>query len=230
MNGPDTQHEAYKSPCSSFRILTPINNTHQLSSSSQAFSSNPLASSTMKSIIQVLAFLPLLATSALAQSPTVNCRTVLGTKSVAKVPTSTTTTTDANRATKTVVVQSTVTTRAGWVSTSTRTKTKTETTTDEAVTDVFESTTTVYDVSTITDEATVVSTSTTTSTTSTTSTTIVATTQGFKNIRDTLNSQRLARRAINHPHAAPEKRAVASGAKGVIAQSYPAAVQCMFYH
>ena len=180
----------------------------------------------MKSIIQILAVLPFLATSAFAQSPTVNCRTVLGTKSVAKVPTSTTTTTNASRPTYTVVVQSTVTTRVGWLSTSTRTKTETETTTDEAVTDVFESTTTVYDVSTITNEATVTSTSTSTSTTSTTSTTIVATTQGFKNIRDTLNSQSLGRRAINHPHAAPAKRAVASGAKGVIAQSYPAAVQC----
>ena len=180
----------------------------------------------MKSIIQILAVLPLLVTSALAQSPTVNCRTVLGTKSVAKVPTSTTTTTAANRPTSTIVVQSTVTTRAGWASTSTRTKTETETTTDEAVTDVFESTSTVYEVSTITDVATVTSTSTSTSTTSTTSTTIIATTAGFRNIRDTLNSQGLRRRAINHPHAAPEKRAVASGAKGVIAQSYPAEVTC----
>jgi hypothetical protein len=180
----------------------------------------------MKSIMQILAVLPLLATSALAQSPTVNCRTVLGTKSVARVPTGTATTTAANRPTYTVVVQSTVTTRVGWASTSTRTKTQTETTTDEAVTDVFESTTTVYDVTTITDEATVTSTSTSTSTTSTTSTTIVATTAGFKNIRDTINSQGLGRRAINHPHAAPEKRALASGAKGVIAQSYPASVTC----
>jgi hypothetical protein len=181
----------------------------------------------MKSIIQVLAVLPLLATSVFAQSPTINCRTLLGTKSVAKVPTTTTTTTGSDRPTSTIVVQPTVTTRVGWLSTSTRTKTKTVTTTDKAVTDVFETTTIVYDVSTITNEATVTSTSTSTSTTSTTSTTIIATTQGFKNIRDTLNKQSLARRAINHPHAAaPEKRAVASGAKGVIAQSYPAAVTC----
>jgi hypothetical protein len=87
----------------------------------------------------------------------------------------------------------------------------------------------VFQVQTLTNTETVITTSTSTSTTSSTSTTTVATTQGFRVIQETINKDPLARR-VAHPHAEPAraKRAVLSGAQGVLARTYPAGVICMY--
>jgi hypothetical protein len=181
----------------------------------------------MKVINQIVAILPLLLSSTAAQG--MSCQTIMGTRSIALIPTATTTTTNSRQSTQTLVSQSTTTIYVGFVSTATRFVTSTVTTTDLAQTDTFSTTSTIFDVRTITNTEIVITTSTSTSTTSSTSTTIVATTQGFKNIRDTLNSYTLKRRAGLHPHADPvlAKRAVLSGAQGVLAQTYPAKVTCM---
>jgi hypothetical protein len=176
---------------------------------------------TMISIIQLFATLAILLVSIDAQAT--SCRTQLGSKAVARVPTTTLTSPNPANPTQTLAIQKTVTKYLALVSTSTRYNTKTETTTDTTETLTFPSTTTFYQVSTIIEPSTITITSTDTSTTSSTSTTTSATTAGFKNIRDTLNSFNLRRRAIAHPH---EKRAVTSGAQGILAATNPIAVTC----
>ncbi|KAK0392584.1 hypothetical protein NLU13_2079 [Sarocladium strictum] len=183
----------------------------------------------------LLALLPLLATvDASSSSPVVKCRTELGTKSVAKVPTTTVTSTTSKRPTQTLVVQSTITTLVGFDYTRTKLATTTKTVTDRTVTDTFHSTSTVYAVQTITVPSTITTTSTSTSTTSSVSTTTVTTAAGFENIQDTLNTDALQRRGLNHPHArrpakvTSVKKASKTSAKpqGVLASPYPTQVAC----
>jgi hypothetical protein len=175
----------------------------------------------MNSIVQFLATLAVLLVSIDAQA--VSCRTQLGSKAVARVPTTTLTSPNPANPTQTLEVQKTVTKRLPLISTLTRYNTKTVTTTDTTETLTFPSTTTFYQVSTIVETSTITTTSTDTSTTSSTSTTTSATTAGFRNIRDTLNSYNLGRRAVSHPH---EKRAVISGAQGILAATNLVAVTC----
>jgi len=175
----------------------------------------------MNFIVQFFATLAILLVAIDAQS--ISCRTQLGSKAVARVPTTTLTAANPANPTQTLEVQKTITKKLGLVSTFTRYNTKTVTTTDTTETLTFPSTSTFYQVSTIVETSTITTTSTDTSTTSSTSTTTSATTAGFRNIRDTLNSYSLRRRAIAHPH---EKRAVTSGAQGILAATNPVAVTC----
>lgn len=181
----------------------------------------------MKSILHLVAVLPFLSNSAFAQS-TVNCNTVLGTKSVTKVPTTTVTSTASGRPTQLLALQSTVTSYQPSTSTSMLLRTRTVTVTDSTITDTFSTTTTLYEVQTMTNTQTTTTTTTQTSTDTSTSTTVIATTEGFRNIADTLNSDQLRRRAAQNPHGVV-KRALQTGkvgAQAILATQFPAAVTC----
>lgn len=177
----------------------------------------------MKTALQILAVLPFLATSIVATNPATTCRTELGTKSVKHVSTVTKTSTSSHQPTTTVTVRPTVTSYVGLWYTITGFTTKTKTITDSTVTDTFSTTSTVFSVETDTITATVTTTTTNTDTASSTSTTVVPTTQGFRNIQDTVNSDVLNRRAVGHPHP---PRAQVQKPHGLQASMYPTKVDC----
>jgi hypothetical protein len=181
----------------------------------------------MKTALQILAVLPLLATSVVATNPSTTCRTELGTKSTNHVSTVTKTSTSSHQPTKTVTIRPTVTTYVGLWYTVTGFATKTKTVTDSTVTDTFSTTSTVFAVETDTITSTVTTTTTNTDTASSTSTTVVPTTQGFQNIQDTINSDVLQRRALDHPHV---PRAQVQKPQGLKASMYPTKVDCMLFH
>ncbi|KAF7557304.1 hypothetical protein G7Z17_g851 [Cylindrodendrum hubeiense] len=170
----------------------------------------------------IVALLPFLAVFALAANEPVTCRTQLGTKPVKSVPTATTTSTNTRRPRFTSVIVPTVTKSAAHWYTITVFTTETIFVTDTTVTDTFSTTTTEFSVQTDIYVSTVTTTRTSTKTTSSVSTTVVATTAGFRNIRDTLNSNTLRRRDIGGPHA-PRKVA---NKKGLQAFTYPVKVDC----
>ncbi|KAM0510977.1 hypothetical protein ACHAPE_010335 [Trichoderma viride] len=177
----------------------------------------------MKTVLQVLAVLPFLATSVVATNPVTTCRTELGTKSTNHVSTVTKTSTSSHQPTTTLTIRPTVTSYVGLWYTITGFATKTKTVTDSTVTDTFSTTSTVFAVETDTITATVTTTTTNTDTTSSTSTTVVPTTAGFRNIQDTVNSDTLNRRALDHPHP---PRAQVQKPQGLKASMYPTKVDC----
>ncbi|GFP57130.1 hypothetical protein TASIC1_0007062200 [Trichoderma asperellum] len=177
----------------------------------------------MKTALQILAVLPFLATPIVATNPATTCRTELGMKSVKHVSTVTKTSTSSHQPTTTVTVRPTVTSYVGLWYTITGFTTKTKTITDSTVTDTFSTTSTVFSVETDTITATVTTTTTNTDTASSTSTTVVPTTQGFRNIQDTVNSDVLNRRAVGHPHP---PRAQVQKPHGLQASMYPTKVDC----
>lgn len=177
----------------------------------------------MKTALQVLAVLPFLATSVAATNPVTTCRTELGTKSTNHVSTVTKTSTSSHQPTTTLTIRPTVTSYVGLWYTVTGFTTKTKTITDSTITDVFSTTSTVYAVETDTITTTVTTTTTNTDTASSTSTTVVPTTAGFRNIQDTVNSDTLQRRALDHPHP---PRAAVKKPQGLKASMYPTKVDC----
>lgn len=181
----------------------------------------------MKTALQILAVLPFLATSVVATNPSTTCRTELGTKSTNHVSTVTTTSTSSHQPTTTLTIRPTVTSYVGLWYTITGFATKTKTVTDSTVTDTFSTTSTIFAVETDTITATVTTTTTNTDTASSTSTTVVPTTQGFQNIQDTVNSDALNRRAVDHPHPA---RAQVQKPQGLKAAMYPTKVDCRLPH
>lgn len=181
----------------------------------------------MKTVLQVLAVLPFLATSVVATNPVTTCRTELGTKSTNHVSTVTKTSTSSHQPTTTLTIRPTVTSYVGLWYTITGFATKTKTVTDSTVTDTFSTTSTVFAVETDTITATVTTTTTNTDTTSSTSTTVVPTTAGFRNIQDTVNSDTLNRRALDHPHP---PRAQVQKPQGLKASMYPTKVDCKLSH
>ncbi|KAI5456681.1 hypothetical protein BGZ63DRAFT_434783 [Mariannaea sp. PMI_226] len=188
----------------------------------------------MKATLVTSVFLQLLAASGIAATTTkkttakttakttVVCHTELGLKSTKHVPTDTVTKTSSHQPTVTKTIQPVVTKKVSHWVTVTKLATKTFTVTDSTVTDTFSTTTTEFSVETDTITGTVTTTQTDTDTTSSTSTTVIPTTEGFRPIKDTLNSYFLngpQRRGASNVHARAAK-------KGVQAYSYPVKVHC----
>ncbi|KAM0437042.1 hypothetical protein ACHAQK_007520 [Fusarium lateritium] len=176
----------------------------------------------MKTTLFSAALLPLLAASASAAGDP-SCRTEIGTKSVDKVKTDTVTKTSSVGPTTTITVTPTETVKVPRWSTITKFSTKTFTVTGKGDTDTLSVTTTLFKIATVTVTATATTTTTKTGTETSTSTTQIATTAGFKNIADTVNSDEFSaqrRLLARNPHSPPLIK------PGLKAFTFPAAVHC----